>query len=45
VCDGRENGSNGVCFDFISSRGKPVMENKAYARCANIKATNVPELI
>jgi len=28
-----------------SSRGKPVTENKAYARCANIKATNVPELI
>jgi hypothetical protein len=28
-----------------SSRGKPIMENKAYARCASIKATNVPELI
>jgi hypothetical protein len=28
-----------------SSRGKPIMENKAYARCANIKATNVPKLI
>ena len=27
------------------SRGKPVTENKAYARCASIKATNVPELI
>jgi hypothetical protein len=28
-----------------SSRGKPVTKNKAYARCANIKATNVPNLI
>ncbi len=28
-----------------SSRGKHVMENKTYARCASIKATNVPELI
>ena len=24
------------------SEGKPVTENKAYARCASIKATNVP---
>ncbi len=28
-----------------SSRGKLVTENKTYAKCANIKATNVPELI
>ncbi len=28
-----------------SSRGKHVTKNKTYARCANIKATNVPELI
>jgi hypothetical protein len=28
-----------------SSGGKPVTENKAYAKCANIKAKNVPELI
>ncbi len=28
-----------------SSRGKPVTENKTYARCASIKVTNVPELI
>ncbi len=28
-----------------SSRGKHVTENKAYAKCAGIKATNVPELI
>jgi hypothetical protein len=28
-----------------SSRGKPDTENKAYARCASIKATNVLELI
>jgi len=28
-----------------SSRGKPVMKNKAYARCASIKAINVSELI
>jgi hypothetical protein len=28
-----------------SSKGKPVTENKAYAKCASIKATNVPELI
>jgi hypothetical protein len=27
------------------NRGKPVTENKAYVKCANIKATNVPELI
>ena len=27
------------------SEGKPVTENKAYARCASIKATNVPKLI
>ncbi len=26
-----------------SNRGKPVTENKAYAKCANIKATNVPK--
>jgi hypothetical protein len=30
---------------LFSNRGKPVTENKAYARCASIKATNVPKLI
>jgi hypothetical protein len=28
-----------------SSRGKPITENKAYAKGASIKATNVPEVI
>jgi hypothetical protein len=30
---------------LFSSRGKPITENEAYARCASLKATNVPKLI